>query len=130
MAFLTLVLIPGSLHFSCPINARSSTPSGPRPLCTRKGHTICAWAVPYLVLQHSNAVGVFMAASTLSRCEAICGYSGDDQHLGEYSKASASVSGDGALVDQVVGGSQLLTESLLDQGALQFSPAVVRPTVP
>ena len=58
--------------------------------------------------------GLLMAASTLSRCEASSGYSGDGQHLGEYSNTSPSVSGDGALVDPVVGGSPLLTESLLD----------------
>ncbi len=59
-------------------------------------------------------LGLLSAASTLSRCETSSGCRGVDQHLGEYTNTSPSVSGDVALVDPVVGGSPLLTESLLD----------------
>ena len=59
-------------------------------------------------------LGLLLAASTLSRCETSSGCRGGDQHLGEYTNTSPSVSGDVALVDPVVGGSPLLTESLLD----------------
>ncbi len=53
-------------------------------------------------------LGLLFAASTLSRCETSSGYRGVDQHLGEYTNTSPSVSGDDALVDPVVGGSPLL----------------------
>ena len=59
-------------------------------------------------------LGLLLAASTLSQCETSSGCRGGDQHLGEYTNTSPSVSGDVALVDPVVGGSPLLTESLLD----------------
>ncbi len=55
-----------------------------------------------------------LAASTLSLREVSHGCRGGDQHLGQYTNTSPSVSGGGALVDPVVGGSPLLTESLLD----------------
>ncbi len=73
---------------------------------------------------------LLLAASTLSRCETSSGCRGVDQHLGEYTNTSPSVSGDVTLVDPVVGESPLLTESLLDKVALQYPPAVVRPAVP
>ncbi len=59
-------------------------------------------------------LGLLLAASTLSRCEISSGCRAVDQHLGEYTNTSRSVSGDITLVDPVVGRSQLLTESLLD----------------
>ena len=48
------------------------------------------------------------------RCETSSGCRGGVQHLGEYTNTSPSVSGDVALEDPMVGGSPLLTESLLD----------------
>ncbi len=57
---------------------------------------------------------LLLAASTLSRCETSSGCRGGDQHLGEFTNTSPSVTGDVALVDAVVVGSLLLTESLLD----------------
>ena len=65
-------------------------------------------------LSTSMLLGLLLAASTLSRCEPSSGYKKGDQHLGEYTNTSPSVPGDVALVDPVVGGSPLLTESLLD----------------
>ncbi len=59
-------------------------------------------------------LGLLLAASTLSRCETSSGCRGVDQHLGEYTNNSPSVTGDTALMDTVVGGSPLLTESLLN----------------
>ncbi len=59
-------------------------------------------------------LSLLLAASTLSRCETSSGGRGGDQHLGEYTNTSPSVSGDVDLMDPVVGGSLLLTESLLD----------------
>ena len=59
-------------------------------------------------------LGLLLAASTLSRCETSSGCRGVDQHLGEYTNTSPSVSGDVTLVDPVMGGSSLLTESLMD----------------
>ncbi len=57
---------------------------------------------------------LLLAASTLSRCETSSGCREGDQHLDEYTNTSPSVSGDVALVDPMVGGSPLLSESLLD----------------
>ena len=65
-------------------------------------------------LSTSVLLGLLVSASTLSRCETSSGCRGGNQHLGEYTNTSPSVSGDVALVDPVVGGSPLLTESLLD----------------
>ncbi len=59
-------------------------------------------------------LGLLMAVSILSRCENSSGYRGGDQHLGKYTNTSQSVSGDSTLMDPVVGGSPLLSESLLD----------------
>ncbi len=59
-------------------------------------------------------LGWLMAATTLPRCEASGGCSGGDQHLGEYSNTSPSVSGNGTLMDPMVGESPLLTGPLLD----------------
>ena len=59
-------------------------------------------------------LGFLLAASTLFRYETNSGCREGDQHLGEYTNTSPSVSGAVALVDPVVGGSPLLTESLLD----------------
>ena len=59
-------------------------------------------------------LGLLLAASTLSWWETSSGCRGVDQHLGGYTNTSPSVSGDVVLVDPVVGGSLLLTESLLD----------------
>ena len=47
-------------------------------------------------------LGLLLAASTLSRCETSSGCRGVDQHLGEYTNTSPSVSGDVALADPVV----------------------------
>ena len=65
-------------------------------------------------LSASMLLGLLLAASTLSRCETSSGCTEGDQHLGEYTNTSPSVSGDVAFVDPMVGGSPLLTESLLD----------------
>ncbi len=62
----------------------------------------------------SMLLGLLLAASTLSPCETSSGYNKGGQHLGEYANTSFPVPGDVALVDPVVGGSPLLTESLLD----------------
>ncbi len=59
-------------------------------------------------------LGLLLTASTLSRCETSSGCRRRDQHLGEYTNTSPSVPGDVVLMDPVVGGSPLLTESLLD----------------
>ncbi len=59
-------------------------------------------------------LGLLLVASTLSQCETGSGCRGVDQHPGKYTNSSPSVSGYVALVDPVVGGSPLLTESLLD----------------
>ncbi len=48
-------------------------------------------------------LGLLLAASTLPRCETSSGCRGGDQHLGEYTNTSPSVSGDVAVVDPVVG---------------------------
>ena len=65
-------------------------------------------------LSTSMLLGLLLAASTLPRCETSSGCRGGNQHLGEYTNTSPSVSGDVALVDPMLGGSPLLTESLLD----------------
>ncbi len=62
----------------------------------------------------SMLLGLLLAASTLSRCETSSGCREGDQHLSEYTNTSPSVPGDVTLMDPVVGGSPLLTESLLD----------------
>ncbi len=59
-------------------------------------------------------LGLLLAASVLSQCETSSGCRGGDQHLGEYTNTSPSVSGDVAPVDPEVSGSPLLTESPLD----------------
>ncbi len=58
--------------------------------------------------------GLLLAASTLSRCETISGCRRGDRHLGEYTNTTPSVPEGAAVVDPVVGGSPLLTESLSD----------------
>ena len=62
----------------------------------------------------SVLLGLLLAASTLSPCETSSGYRQGGQHLGEYTNTSSSVPEGVALMDPVVGGSPLLTESLLD----------------
>ncbi len=62
----------------------------------------------------SMLLGLLLAASKLSQCETSSGYRKGGQHLGEYTNTSPSVPEGVALVDPVVGGSPLLTESLLD----------------
>ena len=62
----------------------------------------------------SMLLGLLLAAFTLSRCETNSGYRTGDQHLGEYANTSPSVPEGVALMDPMVGGSPLLTESLLD----------------
>ncbi len=59
-------------------------------------------------------LGWLLAASALTRCETSRGCNGIEQHVGEYANTPPSVSGSGTLVDPMVGGSPLLTESLLD----------------
>ncbi len=66
-------------------------------------------------------LGLLLAASTLSRCETSSGCRGGDQHLGEYTNTSPSVSGDVTLVDPVVGGSPLLRVPLGLGSAAVFS---------
>ncbi len=92
------------------------------------------WSVPGLSNDSSFStpilMGLLLAASTLSRCETSSGCRGVHQQLGEYTNTPPSVSGEVALVDPVVGGSPLLTESLLNLAVLQYCPAVVRLTVP
>ncbi len=65
-------------------------------------------------LSTSMLLGLLLAASTLSQCEPSGGCREGNRHLGEYTNTSPSVSGDVALEDPMVGGSPLLTESLLD----------------
>ena len=65
-------------------------------------------------LSTSMLLGLLLVASTLSRYEPSSGCREGNRHLGEYSNTSPSVSGDVALIDPMVGGSPLLTESLLD----------------
>ncbi len=93
------------------------TPSDPRSLRVRI--TVRSiWSVPGLSHDSSFStpilLGLLLGASTLSRCETSSGCRGVGQHLGEYTNTSPSVSGVVTLVDPVVGGFQLLTESLLD----------------
>ncbi len=84
----------------------------------RYAYVWSVWSVPGLSHDSSFSIpmllGLLLAVSTLSRCETSSGCRGVNQHLGEYTNTSPSVSGDVALVDPVVGGSPLLTKSLLD----------------
>ena len=90
---------------SCQTSDHYASVSGVRPMAGLSHNS--PFSTPMLL-------GLLMAVSTLSQCEASSGCSGGDQHLGEYTNTSPSVAGDGALMDPVVGGSPLLTESLLD----------------
>ncbi len=89
----------------------------PRQTTDRYASIRGVWSVPGLSHDSSFStpmlLGLLLAASTLSRCETSSGCRGGDQHLDEYTNTSPSVSGDDALMDPVVGGTLLLTESLL-----------------